>query len=193
MSEFLIADTKEITLVTIKNIPNNLCLISKILKIFMEEDVETDFFTKQIPINKMIYISFTLEDKDINKLFKILKKIKLLIPGISTEVSGNNAKVIFKTNSKNKFYLLSVIFDIASNMKINIHIVNYSDSEISLLLPMESITEFRKILAGAIWSRSWFFNHIFLKNKIFCNWFIHSMYDKIKKMKGVLIYENCNF
>lgn len=144
MSEYLITDTKEIALITVKNLPDNIFYISKLLETINKENVKIDYFTKQFYLKDKISVTFTVKENLISKVFDVIKKIRQFVPEISTEISGNNTKMLIKiSDNENSFLTLIKIVKKASLLKANIHILNYTDNEISVLIPNEFVSEFK--------------------------------------------------
>lgn len=146
MSEFLITDTKEIALITVKNLPDNIFYLSKMLEIINEENIKIDYFTKQFYLKDKIAVTFTVKEHLISKVFDVIKKVRSFIPEISTEIFGNNTKIIIKfCEEENAFLTLIKIVKKASLLKANLNILNYTDNEISFLIPNEYVSEFKNL------------------------------------------------
>ena len=146
MSEFLITDTKEIALITVKNLPDNIFNISKILELINEENIKIDYFTKQFYLKDKISVTFTVKENLISKVFDVIKKVRSFIPEISTEIFGNNTKIILKIcEDENAFLTLIKIVKKASLLKANLNILNFTDNEIIFLIPNEFVSEFKNL------------------------------------------------
>lgn len=146
MSEFLITDTKEIALITVKNLPDNTFYISKILELINEENIKIDYFTKQFYLKDKISVTFTVKENLISKVFDVIKKIRSFIPEVSTEIFGNNTKIIMKiSENENAFLTLVKIVKKASLLKANLNILNFTDNEIIFLIPNEYVSEFKNL------------------------------------------------
>lgn len=144
MSDYLITDTNDIALITINNIPNNVFYISKIFNMISNENINVDMIMKSLSFKKLINLSFTINESSINNLINTIKKIKVFIPEITTEISNGNSKItIHKKYTGDISFIVSKIFNIASNMKINIGLITTSENEISLLLSSEHTKMFK--------------------------------------------------
>ena len=146
MSEFLITDTKEIALITVKNLPDNTFYISKILELINEENIKIDYFTKQFYLKDKISVTFTVKENLISKVFDVIKKVRSFVPEVSTEIFGNNTKIIMKiSENENAFLTLVKIVKKASLLKANLNILNFTDDEIIFLIPNEYVSEFKNL------------------------------------------------
>ena len=146
MSEFLITDTKEIALITVKNLPDNIFYISKILEIINQENIKIDYFTKQFYLKDKISVTFTVKENLISKVFDVIKKVRSFVPEVSTEIFGNNTKIIMKiSENENAFLTLVKIVKKASLLKANLNILNFTDNEIIFLIPNEFVSEFKNL------------------------------------------------
>ncbi len=146
MSEILITDTKEIALITVKNLPDNIFYISKILELINEENIKIDYFTKQFYLKDKISVTFTVKENLISKVFDVIKKVRSFVPEVSTEIFGNNTKIIMKiSENENAFLTLIKIVKKASLLKANLNILNFTDNEIIFLIPNEFVSEFKNL------------------------------------------------
>ncbi|MEG1879870.1 MAG: amino acid-binding protein, partial [Oscillospiraceae bacterium] len=86
----------DVALVSINNIPNHVKNIAGILNIIGNNGISIDMISQSAPHKDKSNISFTLSQDDLGEVVVATQEFKKLSPMISTDVNGNNTKILLK-------------------------------------------------------------------------------------------------
>lgn len=119
--------TKDIVIVTFKNIPDDILYISKVFNLIKKNEINIDLITKEMPINDKTGISFSFNRCDISKVVNIIKDLKEVIPSLYTEILSDVTKITYKYEESN-----FNIFEILNKEYPNSKIISKGENEISI-------------------------------------------------------------
>ena len=135
----------DVAMVTVNNIPNGISNISTIFEEMSRLDLNLDMISQTAPYKDKLNISFTLSQDDLDKVVLSTGKFKKISGGISTDINGNNAKVIlYGEEMKNESGVASRIFKMFSDIGVDIKLITTSECEISCLIDSRDTERVKK-------------------------------------------------
>ncbi|GAE87552.1 ACT domain-containing protein [Acetivibrio straminisolvens] len=122
-------------LMTIRNVPNDIRLISDIFTSIADEDINIQMITKTPQHQGHVNVLFCLPSEDLFRVLTVLNKYKSIAKDLLIEVDAYNTKIsIFCGERKNFPSLVAKIFRLFADEEIDIKLATCSESEISCLI-----------------------------------------------------------
>ncbi|MEG1441474.1 MAG: ACT domain-containing protein [Oscillospiraceae bacterium] len=137
----------DVALVSINNIPNHVKNIAGILNIIGNNGISIDMISQSAPHKDKINISFTLSQDDLGEVVVATQEFKKLSPMISTDVNGNNTKILLKGEGmRSEFGVAAELFTILSDNDIQVKLITTAETEISCLIDIKDVDKAKEIL-----------------------------------------------
>ncbi|MEG2380940.1 MAG: ACT domain-containing protein [Oscillospiraceae bacterium] len=137
----------DVALVSINNIPNHVKNIAGILNIIGNNGISIDMISQSAPHKDKSNISFTLSQDDLGEVVVATQEFKKLSPMISTDVNGNNTKILLKGEGmRSEFGVAAELFTILSDNDIQVKLITTAETEISCLIDIKDVDKAKEIL-----------------------------------------------
>ena len=137
----------DVALVTINNIPNSPHNLAVILGEIAQRQVTVDMICQTAPYRNTINLSFTVPQDNLAEVIAATAVFKSLSPDISTDMNGNNIKVLFSGDKMRDTYgvaaELFLLFDQAS---IPVKLITTAETEISCLVDIRDVDRVKTLL-----------------------------------------------
>jgi len=139
-----------VTLITLRDVPSDPCVVSSIFESVAENGINVDMISRTAPHGSCTEISFTVDDKDFARVLTIANGFQKLYQGISSLVSSENVKITVSDESmRTESGIACAIFKAAAKADAEIKIVTTSETEVSLLIDQYNEDSLiRQILSG---------------------------------------------
>ena len=138
----------DIALVTINNIPNTPQNLAKILGEISDRKVTVDMIYRTAPYKDKFNLSFTIPQENLADVIEATAAFKALSPDISTDLNGNNTKVILSgAGMRDTYGVAAELFAILSEADIPIKLITTAETEISCLIDIKDVERVKKLLA----------------------------------------------
>lgn len=138
---------EDVALVTVNNIPNDVKNVSYILNEIASRDVTVDMICQTAPYKNTINLSFTVPQDSLSDLISATTAFKKLSPDISTDLNGNNTKIILVGDDmRNTSGVAAELFSLLSEANIPVKLITTGETEISCLLDIKDIDKAKKLL-----------------------------------------------
>jgi len=139
MNEFVLSSVDNVVLVTLNNVANNSNSLASIFSAIGEDKINIDMICQTAPYKEKINLSFTIDENDLSKTLGVIGKLKNSIPGLITEVSPGNSKImVFSELLKTESGIAARLFGAVAANNLQIKLITTSDVEISLLVDANS-------------------------------------------------------
>jgi Aspartokinases len=130
-----VVNTEDISLVTLNNIPSDISFISDIFSQVADKNINVDIISQSAPMGDLCNLSFTLPDKDLKKVFDIIKNIRTNNPDIKSIISSSNCKItVYGEKMRTEAGIAAKVFKIAADLMADVCIINTSETDISILV-----------------------------------------------------------
>ncbi len=138
---------EDVALVTVNNIPNDVKNVSYILNEIASRDVTVDMICQTAPYKNTINLSFTVPQDSLSDLISATTAFKKLSSDISTDLNGNNTKIILVgEDMRNTSGVAAQLFSLLSEANIPVKLITTGETEISCLLDIKDIDKAKKLL-----------------------------------------------
>lgn len=145
-----IAYLENVALVTVNNIPNTVAYVSRILNIISEKEITVDMICQTAPYKNKINLSFTIPEDSMSDVIACTAAFKSISPEISTDINGNNTKVILTgAGMRNTHGVAAEVFSLFAENDIGVKLITTAETEISCLIDIKDIEKTRGILKNA--------------------------------------------
>lgn len=134
-------------LITLNNIPNSTKNLSKILNEISDRHVTVDMICTTAPYKEKFNLSFTVPQESLGEVVSATAAFKALSPEISTDVNGNNTKVILSgAGMRSTYGVAAELFQILSDANISIKLITTAETEISCLIDIKDVEQVKQLL-----------------------------------------------
>ena len=138
----------DVALVTINNIPNTPQNLSKILGEISNRKVTVDMICRTAPYKDKFNLSFTVPQENLADVIEATTAFKSLSPEISTDLNGNNTKVILSgAGMRDTYGVAAELFQILSDADISIKLITTAETEISCLIDIKDVERVKELLS----------------------------------------------
>ena len=138
----------DVALVTINNIPNTPQHLSKILGEISNRKVTVDMICRTAPYKDKFNLSFTVPQENLADVIDATTAFKALSPEITTDLNGNNTKVILSgAGMRDTYGVAAELFEILSNADISIKLITTAETEISCLIDIKDVEKVKELLS----------------------------------------------
>lgn len=136
-----------IALVTINNIPNTTENLARILGEISFRKVTVDMISRTAPNKDTFTLSFTVPQESLPEVIGATALFKKLGSGITTEVNGNNTKVILSGNGMRDTYGVAAdLFRLLADNNISVKLITTAETEISFLIDIKDVERVKALL-----------------------------------------------
>ena len=130
----------DVALVTINNIPNTPQNLAAILNEISDRQVTVDMICRTAPYKDKVNLSFTVPQESLAEVVGATAAFKALSPEISTDMNGNNTKVILSgAGMRSTYGVAAELFQVLSDADISIKLITTAETEISCLIDIKDI------------------------------------------------------
>lgn len=134
-------------LVTINNIPNTTDNLAKILGEISFRKVTIDMISRTAPYKNTFSLSFTVPQENLAEVVGATALFKTLGPGITTDVNGNNTKVILSGSGMRDTYgVAAELFRLLADSNIPVKLITTAETEISYLVDIKDVERVKALL-----------------------------------------------
>ncbi len=128
--------TEDIALVTLNNLPRDLCLTAQILSTFGEQGINIDMISQSAPTGSTADVSFTINAEDVVRALEIIRPFREQHRSLRPMVSSGNCKIqLYGQEMRQQPGVAAQVFSIVSQVSGGeIMLVTTSEVDISLLL-----------------------------------------------------------
>ena len=142
-----IAYHSDVALVTVNNIPNTPKNLAKILGEMAKRQVPVDMICRTASYKKRFTLSFTVPKENLGDVISATSAFKALDSEISTDVNGNNIKVILSGREMGSRYGVAwELFTLLSEENISVKLITTAETEISCLVDIKDLSQVKKLL-----------------------------------------------
>ena len=137
----------DVALVTINNIPNYPENMAKILEEISNRDVTVDMICRTAPYKDKFNLSFTVPQESLSEVISATAAFKALSPEISTDLNGNNTKVILSGDGmRSTPGVATALFRLLADHDISIKLITTAETEISCLVDIKDVERVKALL-----------------------------------------------
>ena len=138
----------DVALVTINNIPNTPQNLAAILNEISDRQVTVDMICRTAPYKDKVNLSFTVPQESLAEVVGATAAFKALSPEISTDMNGNNTKVILSgAGMRSTYGVAAELFQVLSDADISIKLITTAETEISCLIDITDIEKVKSLLS----------------------------------------------
>lgn len=137
----------DVALVTVNNIPNTPQNLSKIMNEISDRHVTVDMICRTAPYKDKFNLSFTVPQENLANVIEATAAFKALSADISTDLNGNNTKVILSgAGMRNTYGVAAELFSLLSDANIPIKLITTAETEISCLIDIRDVERVKALL-----------------------------------------------
>ena len=134
--------TDNVTLISLNDSPVDIKVISKIFTMLAEAQIDVDMISQIPPHGNTPYLSFTVSDDDLGKVFEIASKLREINPELKLAISSGNSKIsLFDEKMKDCPGVASKVFTAIAETNSEVRMITTSEFDISLLTYSHSVDE----------------------------------------------------
>lgn len=138
----------DVALVTINNIPNTPQNLAAILNEISDRQVTVYMICRTAPYKDKVNLSFTVPQESLAEVVGATAAFKALSPEISTDMNGNNTKVILSgAGMRSTYGVAAELFQVLSDADISIKLITTAETEISCLIDIKDIEKVKSLLS----------------------------------------------
>ncbi len=142
-----IAYLPDVALVTINNIPNTTENLAKILGEISRRQVTVDMISRTAPYKERFNLSFTVPQDSLSDVIGATAVFQALSPEISTDLNGNNTKVILSgAGMRDTYGVAAELFQLLADSDIPVKLITTAETEISCLVDIKDVERVKKLL-----------------------------------------------
>lgn len=124
-----------ITLITMVDVPSDICLFSKIFDQIAEYGISIDMISVTPPQGDLISVSFTIDDDDLGRLLEFTADLHNRHNDVKPIVSSGNSKITVEDNGmKDAPGMAAAVFHAAASVNADIRIITTSETQIGMLV-----------------------------------------------------------
>ncbi len=137
----------DVALVTINNIPNTPENMAKILAEISDRAVTVDMICRTAPYKDKFTLSFTVPQENLADVIGATAAFKALSPEISTDLNGNNTKVILSGDGmRSTPGVATALFQLLADSDIPVKLITTAETEISCLIDIKDVERAKGLL-----------------------------------------------
>lgn len=134
-------------LITVNNIPNTPQSLSAIMNEISARQVTVDMICKTAPYKDKVNLSFTVPQESLAEVIGTTVMFKAIHADISTEVNGNNTKIILSgAGMRSTYGVAAELFELLSDANISIKLITTAETEISCLIDIKDVERVKELL-----------------------------------------------
>lgn len=142
-----VAYLSDVAMVTINNIPNTTENLARILGEISDRHVTVDMISRTAPYKDTFTLSFTVPQENLADVIGATALFKTLGSDISTDVNGNNTKVILSGDGmRNTYGVAAELFRLLADHDIPIKLITTAETEISCLVDIKDVERVKTLL-----------------------------------------------
>ena len=127
--------TDNVTLVSFNDSPADISLVAQIFTMLSQAGIDVDMISQIPPHGKIPYLSFTVNDEDLGKLFEIASTLRELNPELKLVISSGNSKIsICDEGMKNCPGVAAKVFTAIAKTGAEVRMITTSEVDISILI-----------------------------------------------------------
>ncbi len=139
----------DVALVTVNNIPDTPQNLAKILREMANRQVPVDMICRTASCKKRFTLSFTIPQENLGDVIGATAVFKGLDAGISTDVNGNNIKVVLSGRGMRcRYGVAAELFALLSDANVSVKLITTAETEISCLVDIKDIGQVKELLKG---------------------------------------------
>lgn len=124
-----------VTLISLNDSPADIKIISKIFNMLSEAEIDVDMISQIPPHGNIPYLSFTVNDDDLTKVFAIASKLREINPELKLAISSGNSKIsVFGEGMKNCPGVAAKVFSAVAETNAEVRMITTSEVDISVLV-----------------------------------------------------------
>ena len=126
---------EDITLVNLRDIPNDLVFFSEVLGVFAAQKINIDMISQSTSFSDKFGVSFTVPGDELEETLTIIAALREKHPNVKLSANGGNAKItIAGEGMRTTFGVAYTAVKAMSDHGIPIQLINTSETEISFLI-----------------------------------------------------------
>lgn len=130
--------TEDVALVTINHIPNTPQALASIMDEISARHISIDMICQTAPYKDKVNLSFTLPQESLPEIIEATMAFKAISSGISTDVNGNNTKIILAgAEMRSAYGVAAELFRALADADISIKLITTAETEISCLVDIK--------------------------------------------------------
>ncbi len=138
----------DVALVTINNIPNTTENLAKILGEISRRQVTVDMISRTAPYKERFNLSFTVPQDSLADVIGATAVFQALDSEISTDLNGNNTKVILSgAGMRDTYGVAAELFQLLADSDIPVKLITTAETEISCLVDIKDVERVKGLLA----------------------------------------------
>lgn len=147
----VVSVTDNITLITMVDVPSDICLFSKIFDKIAEYGISIDMISVTPPQGDQISISFTIDDEDLGRMLEFTAALHNKHNDVKPIVSSGNSKIsIDDPSMEGTPGVAAKVFAAAASVNSDIRIITTSETQISLLVTEASFDSTYEAIVQAL-------------------------------------------
>lgn len=132
---YTVSITENVTLVSLNDSPADIKIISRIFKLLSEAGVDVDMISQIPPHANVPYLSFTVNDDDLTKVFEVAAKLREETPELKLGISSGNSKIsVFGEDMRSCPGVAAKVFTAVAKTNEDVRMITTSEVDISLLV-----------------------------------------------------------
>ena len=134
--------TDNVTLISLNDSPADIKLVSQIFTMLANEQIDVDMISQIPPHGNIPYLSFTVSDDDLGKVFEIASKLREINPELKLAISSGNSKIsLFDEQMKDCPGVAAKVFTAIAETNAEVRMITTSEFDISLLTYNHNVDE----------------------------------------------------
>lgn len=130
-----ISVVEDVTLVSLKDSPADIGLISSIFQMIADAGIDVDMISQTPHHSKMPDLSFTISDDDFSKILEIMAQLRQLNPDLKLTIQNGNCKIsVFGESMKGTPGVAVKVFNALNKANADIIMITTSEVDISMLV-----------------------------------------------------------
>lgn len=130
-----ITTSEDITLVNLRDIPNDLVFFSEVLGVFAAQKINIDMISQSTSFSDRFGVSFTVPGNELEATLTIIAALRERYPAVKISANDGGAKLtVFGEGMRDTFGVAYTAVKAMSDRKIPIQLITTSETEISFLI-----------------------------------------------------------
>lgn len=132
---YTVSITENVTLVSLNDSPADIKIIARIFTLLSEAGVDVDMISQIPPHGNIPYLSFTVNDDDLTKVFEVAAKLREENPELKLGISSGNSKIsVFGEDMRACPGVAAKVFTAVAGTNEDVRMITTSEVDISLLV-----------------------------------------------------------
>lgn len=124
-----------VTLIALNDSPADIRVISQIFSMLSEAGIDVDMISQIPPHGNVPYLSFTVNDEDLVKVFELASTLRKFHPELKLSISSGNSKIsVFGEGMKNCPGVAAKVFTAIAETNAEVRMITTSEVDISILV-----------------------------------------------------------